>query len=198
MPIEIPTDLPAELVPFAWLIGEWQGDGFVGYGDVEQRPFRQHAQFAHSGLPFLEYRAETHLIGDDGLPERLIGIEHGFLQLDRRFQDGDPGPGLLPGAEQPVLSTAEQIEGLRREDGGFPVLAVISRPGGVSELYVGEIDGPRMQLATDAVVRAEGAKQYTAATRMFGLVNGDLFWAWDMAADGRSLSNHASAELKRI
>ena len=33
MPVEIPTDLPAELVPFAWLLGQWQGDGFVGYGD---------------------------------------------------------------------------------------------------------------------------------------------------------------------
>ena len=39
---------------------------------------------------------------------------------------------------------------------------------------------------------------HTASTRMFGLVNGDLFWAWDMAAEGRSLSTHASAELKRI
>ena len=53
-------------------------------------------------------------------------------------------------------------------------------------------------MGTDAVVRAEGAKEHTASTRMFGLVNGDLFWAWDMAAEGRSLSTHASAELKRI
>lgn len=77
-------------------------------------------------------------------------------------------------------------------------MATFSRPGGVSELYVGEIDGPRIQMGTDAVVRAEGAKEHTASTRMFGLVNGDLFWAWDMAAEGRSLSTHASAELKRI
>lgn len=197
MPVEIPTDLPAELVPFAWLIGQWQGDGFVGYGDIDQRPFRQHVQFAHSGLPFLEYRAESHLLDDDGRPERLITIEHGFWQLGRPLQDGDPGPGMLPGSPEPVVSTAEQLEALRTPDGGFPVVATISRPGGVSELYVGEIDGPRLQLGTDAVVRAEGAKHYTAATRMLGLVNGDLFWAWDMAADTRSLSTHASAELKR-
>ena len=198
MPIEIPTDLPAELVPFAWLLGEWQGDGFVGYGETDQRPFRQHAQFAHSGLPFVEYRAESHLLDQDGKPERLITVEHGFWQLARPQRPGDVGPGLMPAAPEPEITTADQVEALRLPDGGFPLVATFSRPGGVSELYVGEIDGPRIQMGTDAVVRAEGAKEHTASTRMFGLVNGDLFWAWDMAAEGRSLSTHASAELKRI
>ncbi|MDO5617424.1 FABP family protein [Kocuria sp.] len=197
MPVEIPTDLTPELVPFAWLLGEWEGDGFLGYADVDQRPFRQHVHFAHHGLPFLEYRAETHLMDDDGLPSRLIAVETGFWQLDRRFEDGDLGPGLMPPDVVPVLRDAEAVEKLRTGSGGFPILATISRPGGVSELYVGEINGPRIQMGTDAVLRAAGAKPYTAATRMLGLVNGDLFWAWDMAADGHELGTHASAELKK-
>ncbi|NHU84724.1 FABP family protein [Kocuria sp. JC486] len=197
MPIEIPSDLTPELVPFAWLLGEWEGDGFLGYGDVDQRPFRQHVHFAHHGLPFLEYRAETHLIDEDGLPARLIAVENGFWQLERSFEDGDLGPGLLPPDVVPVLRDADSVEKLRTADGGFPVLATINRPGGVSELYLGEINGPRIQLGTDAVMRSPGAKQYTAATRMFGLVNGDLFWAWDMAAEGHPLGTHASAELKK-
>lgn len=198
MPVEIPTDLPPELVPFAWLLGEWEGDGFLGYAGTDQRPFRQHVQFAHHGLPFLEYRAVSHLVDDDGAAGRLITVEHGFWQLDRPQGPADAGPGLLPGSEELALSTAAQVEALRSPDGGFPVLATISRPGGISELYVGEIDGPRIQLGTDAVVSAQGAKTYTAATRMLGLVNGDLFWAWDMAADGRALGTHASAELRRL
>lgn len=197
MPVEIPTDLTPELVPFAWLLGEWEGDGFLGYADVDQRPFRQHVHFAHHGLPFLEYRAETHLIDDDGLPSRLIAVESGFWQLDRGFEDGDLGPGLMPPDVVPVLRDADSVEQLRTGSGGFPVLATINRPGGVSELYVGEINGPRIQLGTDAVMRSAGAKSYTAATRMFGLVNGDLFWAWDMAAEGHELATHASAELKK-
>lgn len=197
MPIEIPTDLTPELVPFAWLLGEWEGDGFLGYGDVDQRPFRQHVHFAHHGLPFLEYRAETHLVDDDGLPSRLIAVENGFWQVDRRFEDGDLGPGLLPPDVVPVLRDAEAVEKLRTDSGGFPIVATISRPGGVGELYVGEINGPRIQIGTDAVTRSAGAKEYTAATRMFGLVNGDLFWAWDMAAEGHPLGTHASAELKK-
>lgn len=197
MPIEIPSDLPPELVPFAWLLGQWEGDGFLGYAGVEQRPFRQHVQFAHQGLPYLEYRAETHLVGEDGLPSRIVSVENGFWQLERQFVDGDLGPGLLPPDACPVLRDADAVEQLRTESGGFPVLATISRPGGVSELYVGEINGPRIQLGTDAVMRAAGAKPYTAATRMFGLVNGSLMWAWDMAAEGYELATHASAELHK-
>ena len=69
---------------------------------------------------------------------------------------------------------------------------------GVSELYLGAIRGPRIDVATDAVVRTAGAKVYAAATRMYGLVDGHLLWAWDIAALGRELSSHASARLARV
>ena len=68
---------------------------------------------------------------------------------------------------------------------------------GVSELYLGQVRGPRVDIATDAVVRSAGAKEYTAATRMYGLVDGHLLWAWDIAALGGELASHASARLAR-
>ena len=68
----------------------------------------------------------------------------------------------------------------------------------MSELYVGVIDGPRIQMATDAVMRGANAKEYTAASRMYGLVNGELMWAWDMAAAGQQMSSHASARLRKV
>ena len=42
--IEIPTDLPAELVPLSWLLGVWEGSGVLDYtaGD-------EHARAASSG-----------------------------------------------------------------------------------------------------------------------------------------------------
>jgi len=33
---------------------------------------------------------------------------------------------------------------------------------------------------------------------MLGLVDGDLLWAWDLAALGRPLATHASARLSRV
>ena len=48
------------------------------------------------------------------------------------------------------------------------------------------------------VARPAGAKQYTAASRMYGLVDGHLLWAWDIAALGQELGSHASARLARV
>ncbi len=74
----------------------------------------------------------------------------------------------------------------------------LAHADGVSELYLGQIKGPRIDIATDAVVRPAGAKVYAAASRMYGLVDGHLLWAWDMAALGRDLAAHASARLARV
>ena len=87
---------------------------------------------------------------------------------------------------------------LRNADGGFDIEVVLVHADGVSELYLGQIKGPRIDIATDAVVRPASAKDYAAASRMYGLVDGHLLWAWDMAALGRDLASHASARLARV
>lgn len=187
-----------ELVPFAWLLGHWEGVGVLGYAEAEERQFGQIVDFTHNGQPYLEYRAESYLLDEEGNRTRLITVETGFWQLDRKLGDSDLGPGLLPGSEEAVITTASEVEKLRNSDNGFDILATINHPGGVSELYVGVIEGPRIQMATDAVMRGANAKEYTAASRMFGLVNGELMWAWDMAAQGQQLSSHASARLRKV
>jgi hypothetical protein len=47
-------------------------------------------------------------------------------------------------------------------------------------------------------MRSASAKEYVAATRMFGQVEGSLLWAWDMAALGNPLASHASAKLEKV
>ena len=74
----------------------------------------------------------------------------------------------------------------------------IAHPDGVSEVYLGQIKGPRIDLATDAVVRTANAKEYAAATRLYGLVDNHLLWAWDIAALGQELRSHASARLAKV
>ena len=66
------------------------------------------------------------------------------------------------------------------------------------ELYAGTVKGPRIDLTTDVVARTKTAKEYTASTRMYGLVGGELMWAWDMAAMGHELASHSSARLKKL
>jgi hypothetical protein len=83
----------------------------------------------------------------------------------------------------------------------------IAHPGGISELYYGQIKGPQIQLTTDMVMRGGHSKEYSAATRIFGLVDGNLLWRWDVAAGGAAgaaakpgsgLEAHASAFLKKV
>ncbi len=197
MPIEIPTDLTPELVPLSWLLGQWRGSGRLGTGESDSEHFVQHVSFATNGLPYLRYTAESWLTDEEGTVLRPLSVETGFWSLDRKLNDADGGPGLIPADIVPALTTAEDVEKLRNADGGFDITTTIVHPGGISELYYGQIKGPQIQLATDAVMRGAGSKDYAAATRIFGLVDGDLFWRWDMAALGNALEAHASAILKK-
>ncbi|MGL5859538.1 MAG: FABP family protein [Angustibacter sp.] len=69
---------------------------------------------------------------------------------------------------------------------------------GVVEIYAGTVEPARVTVQTDVVARTRTAKDYTAASRMYGLVEGDLMWVMDMAAVGHPLQSHASARLKRV
>ncbi|WP_285725775.1 FABP family protein [Psychromicrobium xiongbiense] len=198
MPIEIPTDLTPELVPLSWLLGEWEGRGRLGAGEADSEHFAQHVSFQNYGLPYLHYTAHSWLTDADGVRLRPLSVETGFWSLDRALGEVDGGPGLIPADIVPALTTAEAVEELRNDTGGFDITASIVHPGGISELYYGTIKGPQIELSTDAVMRAAHSKDYTAATRIFGLVNGNLFWRWDVAAQGNPLEAHASAILEKL
>jgi hypothetical protein len=75
---------------------------------------------------------------------------------------------------------------------------VLAHPTGITETYVGEITGTKIEMATDAVVRTATAKEVTAGRRLYGLIGADLGWAYDMAAVGQPLQPHVSAQLKRV
>ncbi|WP_159501342.1 FABP family protein [Microbacterium sp. 18062] len=196
--IELPTDLPADLVPLSWLVGVWEGTGVLDYTADDHRftgEFSQRVSFSHDGGNMLNYAASAFLIdGDERTP---LVSEVGFWRLVRPAADTDPGPGLLPGRGTAPIRTVDDVEALRTGEGGFEIEAVIAHADGISELYVGQIRGPRIDLATDAVVRSASAKPYAAATRLYGLVDGHLLWAWDIAALGADLASHASARLAK-
>ncbi|HTW05839.1 MAG TPA: FABP family protein [Streptosporangiaceae bacterium] len=75
---------------------------------------------------------------------------------------------------------------------------LLAHPTGITEIYLGEVTGTKIEMATDAVVRTATAKEVTAGRRLYGLVEGDLAYAYDMAAVGQPLQAHASARLKRV
>jgi hypothetical protein len=201
---ELPVGLPSELVPLSWLLGVWEGSGVLDYaiGDESvMREFGQRLSFSHDGLPHLNYSSYTWLEpdpADDAGEQVPLVSETGYWRLSRQQGEGDQGPGMLPGTGEPLFTTAEAVESLRNAEGGFDIEVALVHPGGVAELYLGQVRGPRIDLATDAVMRTQGAKPYAAATRMYGLVENHLLWAWDIAALGQSLRTHASGRLARV
>jgi len=165
--------LPDELVPLSWLIGSWVGVGIGGYPNIPEFRFGQEINFACDGRPFLSYWSRSWLLNEAGQPVRPLAMEAGFWR---------PQPN-------------NQVE------------VVLSHSSGYSEVWVGEvaitelaeamISGAKVELRTDIVARTVTAKEYNAGQRLYGLVQGDLLWAYDMAAMGQPLTSHVSARLKR-
>jgi len=192
----IPDDLPIALTPFTFLVGTWSGSGVVSYPVADafatEIEFFQRIEFTPLSTGKLEYRST---VSDSA--GSLIVQEHGYWMLAQLSTDGQPGPGLLPGTGKPMIETRDDLELLRNANDGFEIEAIITNSDSVSELYFGQIKGARVDIATDAVLRSPNSKEYTAGQRMFGLVEGALLWAWDMAAIGSPLKSHASARLEK-
>jgi hypothetical protein len=195
---DLDTSVPAEIGPLSWLLGVWEGTGVVHYtvgSEVREHEFGQRVSFSQDGLPYLNYSSQTWVLNEELTP---LATESGYWRLSRKLGDGDPGPAMLPGVGERPFQSAEAVETLRNEVGGFDIEVSLIHPGGVHELYLGRVKGPRIDLATDAVMRSATAKEYAAATRIYGLVDGALLWAWDIAALGQDLRTHSSGRLTRV
>jgi hypothetical protein len=196
--IDLDPTLPAELGPLSWLLGVWEGTGVVHYAigdETVNHEFGQRVSFSQDGLPFLNYTSYTWLLDEQSTP---LVAETGYWRLSRGATDGDAGPGMLPAKGPRPFATADAVETLRNEVGGFDIEVSLLHPGGINELYLGRVKGPRIDLATDAVMRTATAKEYAAATRIYGLVDSHLLWAWDIAALGQDLRTHSSGRLARV
>jgi hypothetical protein len=169
VPFELPSNLHPKLMPVAWLIGDWAGAGVIGYPSMESDlQFGQEVSFGQDGRPFLTYTSLTWLLDDAGEKVRPLASETGYWRV---------GPGS---------SAPEELE------------VLLTHPTGFVEIYVGRVDGACAELVTDLVARTSTAKDYRAAKRMYGLVEGDLMWVMEMTAVGHEMAPHASARLKRL
>ncbi len=163
MPFHLPADLHADLMPIAFLLGHWQGNGQGDYPTIDKFQFGQEVAFTHDGRPFLHYFSRTWLLDDEGEAARPLALETGFFRP--------------------------------QANGELEVL--LSHPSGVVEIYYGGVDGAKIELRTDAVARTSSATEYTGGHRLYGLVEGELLWTFDMAAVGQPVQSHIWARLQR-
>ena len=79
-----------------------------------------------------------------------------------------------------IIAPAAQETGFWRIKPNNVLEVVISHSTGISEGWVGRFDGPKIQLVMDQGYSSPTAKVVTAGARLYGLVEGELFFAYDM------------------
>jgi hypothetical protein len=133
-----------------------------------------------------------------GIEKFQFGQEVVFQQDGRPFIHYFSRSWIIDENGAKVREAAQETGFLRpQEDGTLEV--VLAHNLGFVEVWHGELHEahPRFEIATDAVVRTATAKDYTAGKRLYGYVNGDLLYAYDMAAEGHELQPHTHAQLVR-
>jgi hypothetical protein len=96
--------LHPDVVPLAFLLGEWAGEGHGEYPTIEPFPYQERVRFWHVGKPFLAYtQATTH--GVTGLPA------HAEMGYWRCFPTAGGGPGHVEVVLSHPSGISEVLEG---------------------------------------------------------------------------------------
>jgi hypothetical protein len=163
-------DLHPALLGLLPFIGRWRGRGQGGYPGMADFDFAQEITISHDGRPFLMYESRAWLLDDDSQPAGPANREVGWWR--------------------PVTDA----QGRATDD----MEATLSTPTGVLELYLGKVTGTKLEMEADAIVRSPTAPEVTAGHRLFGIVEGALLYAHEIAVEGRGMEPHMSARLLRV
>ncbi|MFI5958193.1 FABP family protein [Cryptosporangium sp. NPDC051539] len=172
----------------------------AGYPYEETHDLRTGPNLHESLLGLLPYIGVWRGTGKGGYPDI---DDFDYAQEVRFSHDGRPflayeaRSWIIDAEGRPIRPGAREV-GWWRQPTEDTVEVLLTHPTGFVEVYVGEIDGLKVELSTDAVVRTATAKEVSANHRLYGIVEGDLLYAVDMAATGHDLTPHLSARLKRI
>lgn len=156
----------------------------------------------HERLEHLAFLVgDWHGLGVVGYPtveERNFEQELSFSHDGRPFLAYSSSTWLLDAEGKRERASARETGFWRPGVEPRSVEVVLAHPTGLVEVYVGEVAFTRIDLATDVVARTETAKPVQALKRLYGMVDGDLAYAVDMAAVGQPLQAHFSARLQRV
>jgi hypothetical protein len=163
MTFTIPENLHPSLIPLAWIVGTWTGQGRGEYANTSGFQFAQEVSFNHDGRDFLNYFSRSWIIDDNDEIVRPAASEVGFWRI--------------------------------KQNNVLEVL--LAHNSGIAEGWVGIVNGAKIQIEMDQGYSSPTAKIVTAGSRLYGLVEGELFTSYDMSADGQNLQSHIWSTLKR-
>ena len=168
--LRVGPDLHPALLGLLPFVGLWRGRGQGGFPADGDYHFAQQIRISHDGRPFLRFESTSWLLDDESKPIGEWLVESGFWRPV--LVDGRPG---------------EEMEG------------VVVTPEGTAELYLGKTIGTtRLEMTTDAAAYTPTGLHVTGAQRLFGIIDGALLYAHEVAVDDSGLRPHMSARLLRI
>ncbi|AYD89196.1 FABP family protein [Actinomyces lilanjuaniae] len=197
MAFTFPDGLAPELYPLAWLVGGWRGYGVLTYGEtVPEQAVYQEMVFDHDGGPYLRQRTTIWTVDatrSQDLDFEMPGLEGGDRLAPAQVWSTETAYWRPVAQEEPDPDDADTRTPVTRLE------LVSADPAGHVAVWEGWIQGPRAQVASQAVGRSRTAAAVTQMSRMVGLVGGDLMWTQDMAAFGvEELTTYASGRLGRV
>ncbi|QWW19807.1 FABP family protein [Schaalia sp. 19OD2882] len=206
--IVIPQDMPIDVAPLAWMLGQWEGWGMLTPDPVaDQAALPDDAGEATGSVtdvPVLE-KVRAELVGTqlavtttvwaaesdgsalDATWDAAIGMSHltsgDLLWEETLYVRVEPGSGVLPppGEVEPREFTATG-----------------ATTKGLGTLWSGVCVGPRVQMASDAVARGSAALPVEHEGRMYGLVAGELLWTQERTVEGSDPAVEISGRLMRV
>jgi hypothetical protein len=96
------------------------------------------------------------------------------------------------------ITTAAGVEtGFWRVENEGVLEVLLANGMGQAQGWVGRFEGPRIQLALDHNYASPTGQSIEQGHRLYGLVDGELFWAYDLAAEGAEMQPHIWATLQR-
>ncbi len=118
----------------------------------------------------------------------------------RPFLSWEARSWLLDGPGGAVVRPAAREVGWWRPQADGTIEVLLAHQTGVVEIFYGVArTQTSWELQADAVVRTATAKEVTAATRLYGIVDGgDLAYVDERAMMGQELQPHTSARLTRV
>lgn len=84
MAFTIPSDLNPALMPLAWMIGTWRGNGHGNWPGQGEFEYGIQVDFADNGSGYLHYLAQTYETDEDGNPVKPLSMETGFWRANEK------------------------------------------------------------------------------------------------------------------
>jgi Domain of unknown function (DUF1794). len=187
MVFQIPEGLAPETYPLAWLVGVWKGAGILEYEGIEASAYVHEMTIDNDdGGPYLHVESRVWLANEGA--EAVDREERGSSAYSRLTKDA---------LWTRISGYVRAAPGVEKHGDATVVEAVSANPAGHAVTWAGLIEGPRLQLAADAIAGVPTASAFESAKAVAGLVQSDLFYAYDIAAFGHEMRSYMAGRLSR-